>query len=697
MQITNSCRTDDDSSSDPFQLLLESDHSHHSTAFSESVHLYLQPTLLHLSTTTSTLSSIGEGFVGLSRTLWHLYVPNLPLDPAVGLRAHSNYLQRQLDSLTALYAAFSEAESRSTGNVGNVKLEAIAKDMSLLRQGLDSAGVLPVQREGDAALLAGLFREVRSFREQIVSDKQLDDLLAQLRLSWTPEVANRESNLQYSIENLLHRLDAAYGLLEDILSPVRLSLCCLKIGLSLLLHASRASSLDTATSPFARLLLDLTSFPTNAHTSTIQSIDLPLSIKVGESPLAPARATLLQVSSLISQLSTHSAFDRPALRRLTQLYDRMHYLWTADRRHEEEAAQAAESLYKAKTDVHQAATDEEIEAAEFAKLFPSYEETADDLATKTDTPAPTLPRLVQPSDQSSLAKLHVHLFASNSSSSKSVDADFETLRNSSINALLPGLFDSMEEGIDRASAVYRVRTLVEISQGASPSTGREAYQRDFYNEPDVRETAKAVPILQALSLRLGQLVDTWPEQMVLYNLRERCDAILALSSKSSVAQVLTAIEALLVHTEDWESYASREHSIVINRTAITGLIVEWRRLELTCWSRLLSTVQDHFGDPVAEWWFRFYETTIRSAPGVDGDSDDIAPAQTPVEYYRDLVALLDSFLATSSLGQFDSRLQLVLSFARLAAKLGEDDPSFEVRPFLSLFLFLGDGTDWLLA
>jgi midasin len=96
---------------------------------------------------------------------------------------------------------------------------------------------------------------------------------------------------------------------------------------------------------------------------------------------------------------------------------------------------------------------------------------------------------------------------------------------------------------------------------------------------------------------------------------------------------------------------------------------------------LLSTVQDHFGDPVAEWWFRFYETTIRSAPGVDADLEGEDP-QTPTEYYRELVALLDSFLATSSLGQFGSRLQLVLSFARLAARLGEDSKSFVV-----LFLF----------
>lgn len=667
-------------------IKLVADRSSFTAAFDESVQLYLLPMLPALSPTAD-LASVGEGFVGYARSLWHLYVPNIPLDPAVGLRAHTKFLGRQVAVVTELYAAFEQSELRTAGNATNIKLDHLRTELSSLQQGLDTAGVLPVSREGDPALLAGLFRELRSFREQIVSDGQLDSLLAEVRAPWTPELASRESNLQYSVETLLRRLNAAYGQLDDILGPVRLSLCCLKIGLSLLLHVSRSTSLDAATSPFAVLLQDLASFPTVAHTASIQAVDLPLSIKAGaESPLPPSRATLLQVASLVSQLSTNSVFDRNALRRLTQLYDRMHYLWSADRRREEEAAREAESLYKAKTDIQQIASDEELEAQEFALLFPTFEDgTNEDTAPVADpaTSNAKVPKLLQPSDQAALAKLHVGLFAGDAAFASACAADFDLLRGASITTLLPGLFDSMDESLDRASAAYRIRTLVELSQVAAPTTGIEAIQRDFYNEPDVRETAKAVPILLALSARLASLVETWPEQMVLQNLRERCEAVLSLSSKSSVANVLTSIEALLVHTEDWETYASKEHSIVIGRTAITNLIVEWRRLELTCWSRLLSTVQDRFGDPVATWWFRFYETTIRGAPGVDSDSEE-APLQTPAEYYRDLVSLLDSFLATSSLGQFGARLQLVLSFARLAARLGEEGPQIEVRRALSV-------------
>lgn len=651
----------------------------------ESIDRYLSSPLVALAENPDSLAAVGLGFVAFARSFWHLYVPNLPLDPAIGLRAHSNFLGRQLTHLTNLYAAVAKAEAGLTGNGQSLKMSRVDQEIDALRRELDSAGVVPVTREGNPAMLSGLFRELRSFQEQITSDVQLDNLLDDLRKPWSAELASREANLQHSVETLLRRLELAYGDLGDILGPIRLALCSVKIGFALLLHISRLTSLTTSSTHYTSLLRHLAGFPTVAHTQAVESVDLPLSIKVGEAPLPPSRATLLQVTALATRLANHAVFDRESLRRLTTLYDRLHYLWSADRRHDEEAAREAESLYRSRADIQQIASDEELEAAEFAKLFPTFEEVADD-AQPSNLPngaAPSHPRLLQPSDQANLARLHVGIFAGlGSRFSASCKSDFDTMRSASIATLLPKLFDSSDEILDRESAVYRIRSLVELSQAAAPSTAVDAPQRDFYNEPDVRETAKAVPVLQALSSRLADLIAQWPDQMVLQNLRERCEAILALSSKSSIAQVLTAIEQLLTHTEDWESYASREHSIIIGRTAITSLIVEWRRLELTCWSRLLSTVAARFDDPVSEWWFRFYETTIRGAPGVDSDADEV-PTQTPAEYYRDLVALLDSFLARSSLGQYRARLQLVLSFANLAAKLGEKTADSEVRELLS--------------
>lgn len=639
-----------------------------------------------------TLSSTGTGWVAFARCLFHLYLPNLPLDPAVGLRAQFGFSSRQLANLSKLLAVTQAAESQLTGNSGNAKTERLEQEIAALREELNEAGEAPVVREGNASLLAALFQELRAFREQIIGDSQLESLVDAMRSAPTPELINRELSLQRSIETLLRRLDLAYSELVDVLAPVRLALCSLKMGFALLLQACRLDASSSSTRPFNELIGHLVAFPKVAHTPFVITADLPASIKAGEALLPPARATLLQVTALSDRLANHVTFDRDALHRLTQLYDRLHYLWSLDRRHEEEAAQEAASLYKAKTTIQDIASDEEREAAEFAQMFPTFDQdqVADDARgpplgdVKSADAHSSTSTLLQRADQIALARIHVGLFVGRDASFTTYCADsLASLRNSSIISLMPKMYEGLDDAIDRSSAVYRIKTLVELSQASAPEKDVEEPHHDFYTEPSVRQTARAVPILLGLHSRLSDLINTFPDQMVLHNLRDRCDAVLGLSSQSPIAQVLTALEQLLQHTEDWESFASREHSIVIERNAIIGLIVDWRRFELTCWSRLLTSVQDRFGDTVADWWFRFYETTIRSAPGVDVSLDSESTSKTPTEYYRDLVALMNTFLSESSLGQYGARLELVLAFANFAAELGSDDVSYTRHVFVA--------------
>ncbi|GAA5967871.1 hypothetical protein JCM11641_005792 [Rhodosporidiobolus odoratus] len=647
-----------------------SEHVSGSTALSEAHDRYLSSTLPSLQGSEVRLPGVASGFVAFARFLWHLYVPNLPIDPAVGLRAHSGFLTRQLTAMSDVLAAVKLDELAVTGNDSNAKLIRVQQELNILRHDLERAGVAPVTREGNPALLSALFAELKSFQEQIVGDNQVDSLLKELERPWSPVAASREGNLQRSIDTLLRRLDHAYGESSDIVSPIRLALATFKIGFALLAHISQANAAPSSEVPFRTLTNRLTAFPSVAHLSAVHEDELPLSIKAGEAPLHPAQATLLQLAALTSSITEEAVTVDAAVVRLTQLYERLHYLWAMDRRHAEEEAEEAASLYKAKVDVQQVATDEEIEAAEFAKLFPTFE----DEAEKGDgLPAPTAtsskPRLVQVSDQHLLSKLHVGLFGGQPSGFASTSAaTLNRLRQAGVLTLLPRLYDSLDEHLDRASAAYRVRTLVELSQAANPPEQVEAPHHDFYSDANVRETAKVVPVLLTFIDRLTELIVKWPDQVVLQSLRDRCHSILTLTAEASIALVLTNLEQLLQQSEDWEKFADREHSIGVNRNALIALIVEWRRFELTCWSRLLTTVQDKFGDSVADWWFRFYETAIRGAPGVDKEAE--TDGKDPEDFYRDLITLLDSFFTSCSIGQYAARLDLVLSFANYAAKLG---------------------------
>ncbi|BGP48616.1 AAA ATPase midasin [Rhodotorula kratochvilovae] len=643
-----------------------------SAPLAESAERYLTQALPPLQVDHADLSAVASGFVAFARFLWHLYVPNLPLDPAVGLRAHSNFISRQLAAMSDVLAAVRLDELAVTGNGGNAKLARVQQEVEHLRCQLEQAGVAPVTREGNTALLSALFAELRSFQEQIVSDTQLDSLLVELGKSWSLAASNREANLQRSVDTLLRRLDHAYAESSDIVAPIRLALATFKIGFALLAHVAQAAAQPASHAPFRKLVQRLTAFPIIEQLPSMHGDELPLSIKAGEAPLHPAQATLLQVAALASSIADETANRSDAIVRLTQLYERLHFLWATDRHHDEEAAEAEASLYKTKIDIQQAQTDEELEAAEFAKLFPTFEDVmADEGADAPSATAPSKPsRLIQSGDQTLLAQLHASLFAERQDNlASTASSAFNRLRQSGVNTLVPKLYESLDDALDQRSAAYRIRSLVALSQAANPPESVEAPHHDFYNEPNVRETAKVVPILLAFIEHLEAIIAKWPDQMVLHALRDRCRGILNLTSSASIALVLTNLEQLLQHTEDWEKFADREHSISADRNAVIALIVEWRRLELTCWSRLLTTVQDKFGETVSDWWFRFYETAIRGAPGVDREAP-VDPEADPDEYYRDLVKLLDSFFHSCSAGQFGARLDLVLSFANFASQLG---------------------------
>ncbi|GAA5984033.1 hypothetical protein JCM10908_006021 [Rhodotorula pacifica] len=625
-------------------------------------------------------SDIAAGFVAFGQFLWHLYVPNLPLDPAIGAKVQSQYLARRIAAVSASLDVVLLEEVASTGNAGNAKAARLRSNLESLQRETATADSAPIERDIDLALLASLFAELRSFEEQIVSDALVRGLLSDLRKTGSASsttTASRVDSMRRSIDTLLRRLEHAYGRMADILTPIRLALSSIKIGFSLLAAHARSSATASHDAPYRLLAEHLTSYPFVQATDRIFQQELPLSLKQGEAALPPSQATLLQIAALSAAVDRETQQRDHVVLRLTQLYERMHHLWATDRRHDEEAAEAAASLYKAKVDLHEVKTDEEIEAAEFAELFPAFDngEVVSSEAAPAVAGSPTA-HFIQAADQDLLARLHVSIFGDAASVGKlSPVKVFERLREAGIERLLPLIYDSLDDSLDNNSAAYRIRALVELHQVLKPSELVEAPHHDFYTAANVPETSKALPVLNELIARLSVLIDKWPEQMVLHGLRDRCRAVLQLTADAPVALVLTNVEQLLQQTEDWEKFADREHSISANRSALTTLIVDWRRYELACWAQLLSTVETRFGASAHEWWFRLYDATIRSAPGLDSETETSADGAEG--YYRDLVALVNSFLSSSSLGQYRPRLELVLSFAKYARQLGNSSHALE--------------------
>lgn len=177
-----------------------------------------------------------------------------------------------------------------------------------------------------------------------------------------------------------------------------------------------------------------------------------------------------------------------------------------------------------------------------------------------------------------------------------------------------------------------------------------------------------LPIL-AMQKRARELAEEWPEQMILVEIDERCEALLQLPISTPVARVLTYLESFLPKIEDWERYASSQTSLRALQSDIVALIVEWRRLELSSWARLLDKEEQQYGDRMADWWFRFYETFIRSAITLEQDA---LSRETLASFLNNTVQVLETFFVSSPIGHFSRRLALVRSFANLANHLSKE-------------------------
>ena len=166
--------------------------------------------------------------------------------------------------------------------------------------------------------------------------------------------------------------------------------------------------------------------------------------------------------------------------------------------------------------------------------------------------------------------------------------------------------------------------------------------------------------MNALRAKLHTLIQTWPDQLVLRHLHDRCDNILSMNASSPVAKLLGAIERLLLHTEDWENFENRENSLSVHRQALTELIVEWRKSELAGWRPILQWETQAYCSELGDWWLRLYDATVR---GPAASSQDLSSPEPLGSYLDSLTPLIEDFIVSPSFGQFDRRLRMVRSFA----------------------------------
>lgn len=586
------------------------------------------------------IALLGRFWISQSRVILDLFVPNVPLDPAVMLQHSKEQLEEQVRHLTDQITLHSHLELRMSGNKTNLVIQYLSTS---LRRLTDSRKFPPrVLPRNDVQALGSFWLEVAQFMKQVIDYSKIDDLALALDSNDASALA-RENVVQESISGFTRRLINIYPEFDDLVHILRLALAELKLGLRMVRLASehRCSPITGHT-----LAPSLVAFP------PVRSACLLQSHTPSGGGLNVSEHLLLTMDAVAYY---HQSSGLPLSMTIVQtVYEQAYRLWSIDRTRKQEREQDLGDVYQRTTTAQD--LDSRAATEEFLELFPIYEDalslTANSVSDNKNMN--NVLHHLSPLHHRRLFSLHLVLMGENQQNR----CAFDMIRRSALQSLLPNHLMSLPDSLDKDALHEQIAALREHLEVISGVSDPMMSPSNFYSAANVPEARKALGVVQSLRSRLVSLLQEWPDQMVLQHLLSRCDIILSFDFTSPVAKLLSALEQLLMQTEDWEMYACRENSLKSHQRVLTDLIIEWRRLELSHWKGLLESECRMFTDAVSEHWFNLYELLVRGP--VSAVAED--PRLGLSKYVQQLPSLLDDFIRTSSLGQFQARLTLLKSF-----------------------------------
>ncbi|KAG1843016.1 P-loop containing nucleoside triphosphate hydrolase protein [Suillus subalutaceus] len=622
-----------------------------------AIHLFLRPNLIRFATDRQPrdvmMARLGHCYISLSRVILNLFIPDLPVDPAAVIHRLAEYSQEETDFMSTQSSLHKAWEHRTAGNLFNSVIQYLDALSEAEHKNLP-LGSSNLPRRPDGNRIHAFWSEVSQLQSQVIQPSKVDDLTAVLETG-DPSAFARESVMQESISGFCQRMDNLYHDFRDIAKIIHMALLLLRLGIRLVRCSAQQMSYAQHTQQNI-VAASLVTYPSLRSAQLLQT-----QLEQGAASGASASdQVLLHVSAIglhaaMSGLAPHAAAVHAA-------YEQAFRLWTMDRTRQDEKEHDDSSLYRRSALNHDASTEVEAEQKEFLELFPTFE---DALASPDGIPNKTHEKpseFFSVSAAETLLGMHFGLagVASIGISVGGPNTRFNSSRRSVLNTLLDSRYPTLPDTLDDDSLHEQLSLVHDHLLTLKSQECITGQLFNFYTDGNIREAKKALATVDSLRMRLIALVEDWPDQMVLQHLKDRCDAFLALDINSPIAKLLSGLEQIILQTDGWEMYAHRGNSLRAHQQELTMLVVEWRRLELSCWKVLLQSQSDSFVKGVSEFWFRLYDLTVRgtlSAAHEDGPATGVLQ-----QYLRQLPSLLDDFMHSSALGQFQVRLDLLETF-----------------------------------
>lgn len=617
--------------------------------------------------------------VKLGLLMFHMLLPESPVDPGLRPLGELNILSRRFDRLEIeQFAVLLEQETSLDGATREREARRLELERESITRERDQTAEMVVTRPPDVPNFASLYQETHDFARSVM---QVDSI-TRLIDSFSHENARVRIALNWekTAELFCDRLLTTYQAYEDVTAPLVEAIGNVRSGL----HAMRQACSYPTQSHLSSLVTGFTRIP-------MLTLDVPEILSSTELLLGLADRPDFCMALLSRTVLSRQVFglSRQLTLRWRSLVERLLRLESAK----------AEIL-------DSALSEEERREKKFKEIFPDYRglfqappvgELEDDL--ERELPEDCINTRPNPSENllnnhiELLVEMHREFFSEdNFPTGKSRGRAFRLGYNLAFRLhedSMPHLSTAAYSGHAMALSMCNVSGNGSLPEWHLSTVNDDC--TDFYKDPCPKESIQAADPLRQISGRVVQLLSTFPDNSILTAIAAAAERIQRLSLLStSLGQVVVGLEVVLKNAQDWEQHASMKFRIGDPLKLISGLVAKWRRFELESWPSLLRTREKRLKRRSWDFWIQLHsllgrqrldaseegptwstvvnENVSRLLPrwvwkGSRAVGQKIcAPIASESEDVSDLVKVLDTFLLTASIAEFETRLGMLWSF-----------------------------------
>ncbi|XP_012709437.2 midasin isoform X1 [Fundulus heteroclitus] len=565
-----------------------------------------------------------------------------------------------------------------------------------------------------------LFQDLHHYLASIGHTSAIEGLLSQLLKALQDPSSFRskaaikallreEAVWQNSQQRFCQKLVMDYPLFPDLVGPVRTGLLQLQHGMRLV--ASQVAASLTPVPGLPKLVSCLLAFPsvspclpsdlTRAEflcsrtcMDVLQSL-LKLLPHQDPDNVIPQSSTLLLNALLYLQCFSLSTgeLSEEACSLFRHICQAVVNEWDNQEKRKQEQEQMEASLYRSRSQLHGSGlTEDEQEERDFRRQFPQFNKDFADLLSQPSLEGPADTELeceeddahqgaaetgtlsvsamntvvqvhqrmclgyaqslwYQSTPPANHSKEHIKALISSYQIASPLMSRFYHLMDSELDLQLTGC------GLLLSALLQNT---VKGSGGSDELAVSPEGPYDFYQQPNMSEARLCLSVLEQLREAVKQRLEEWPEHPSLVQLTVVMERIMSFSLACPLAKFLNGLEILLSKAQDWENNASRSVSLRKELEPVTQLIIQWRKLELNCWSSSLDNALQRHTEKSTKHWFSIYQLVERYLEQQRTGAS--AGEQAESLSLSSVSSTLEAFMESSTLGEFHTRLRMLLSF-----------------------------------